>query len=413
MTTSVDAAAESSTPHERSETPLPPPALPPKTGWRAVTSSRVFQGLISPVAFLITFAAFGLWQGSNFLNVASRVLDLHSNSPVLILGLSVMVTLLAGQFDLSVASMTTLTAYLTVGLVVNYSWPFWLVLVFALLIGSLGGLLNGLLVTKFGINTFIATLGTGGVFLGASSILSTGSSIVPTADAPLPTWFTGLGSFGTFTTKVPLVFTLITVLVLLVTAHVSAQRLRPHGPASRRWLIAEAVVGVVVILVAVIGHSWLQQITWPVLLLLAIATGLWIMFRLTVTGRNITAVGSNPLAARLAGVRTEREIVKAFIIGGLLASVAGIVLAAQQGSASPDVATGFLLPAFAAAFLSTVVFSAGRFSVWGTVIGGSFLLWVGQGLIVGGLPFTWLSLVNGAVLIVAVAASTLLRRERR
>ncbi len=83
----------------------------------------------------------------------------------------------------------------------------------------------------------------------------------------------------------------------------------------------------------------------------------------------------------------------------------------RQGSASPDVAVGFLLPAFAAAFLSTVVLSTGRFTVWGAIIGGTFLVWISQGLIVGGLPFTWTDVVNGVVLVIAVALSTVFFRR--
>jgi ribose/xylose/arabinose/galactoside ABC-type transport system permease subunit len=381
-----------------------PPAQAPRGRFHGLTANRQFQGLVSPIAFLIISA---------FWSVANRVLDAHSNTPILLLGLSVMLTLLAGQFDLSVASMTTLVTYLTVGLTVNYGWPFWIVLVCCLLAGAIGGVVNGLLVTKVRINTFIATLGTGGVFLGLSSVLSGGSSIVPTPEAPLPGWFSGIGSFGQYTTKVPLAASLVMILGLLVIAHISAQRLRPQHLAPRRWLLGEVIVASGVLLLALVGRSWLEQVTWPVYLLIATAGVLWVVLRLTVTGRNIQATGSSPLAARLAGVRTEREIIKSFMFGGLLAAMAGIVLAAQQGAATPDVATGFLLPAFAAAFLSTVVFSAGRFSVWGTVIGGCFLLWVGQGLIIGGLPFTWLPVVNGIVLILAVASSTYIRREQR
>jgi ribose/xylose/arabinose/galactoside ABC-type transport system permease subunit len=98
------------------------------------------------------------------------------------------------------------------------------------------------------------------------------------------------------------------------------------------------------------------------------------------------------------------------VLGGTLAALAGIVLAANQGSAAPDVAVGFLLPAFAAAFLSTVILSTGQFKVWGTLIGGTFLVWVSQGLIVGGLAFTWTDVVNGVVLTLAVALSTIFRR---
>ena len=100
----------------------------------------------------------------------------------------------------------------------------------------------------------------------------------------------------------------------------------------------------------------------------------------------------------------------AFVISGLLSATAGIVLAAIQGSASPDIGAGFLLPAFAAAFLSTVLLSRGRFHIWGTLIGGVFLIWVGQGLVIGGVSFTWIGVINGAVLVGAVALSTALRR---
>jgi len=391
----------------------PAAARPKESTWRRLSFDRRIHGSVTPLAFLVAFACFGLWQGGVFLNVPARILDLHSNTPILLLAVSLMVTLLAGQFDLSAASMATLSTFLTVGLVVDHGWPFWLVLIATLTLGVLGGLINGLLVTRLRINTFIATLGTGGAFVGLSSVLSQGSSIVPSVETPLPGWFSGLGSFGTYTTKAPLAVSLLMIVVLLAIAHISAGRLRPTGVSDSTWRLIEIGAAVLVLLIALALRSWLHQVTWPVVLLVAVGVVVWVLFRLTVTGRNIQAVGSNPLAARLAGVRTDREVVKAFMIGGLLASVAGIVLAAQQGSATPDVATGFLLPAFAAAFLSTVVFSAGRFNVWGTIIGGTFLLWVGQGLIVGGLPFTWLPVVNGIVLIVAVASSTFIQRSQR
>jgi ribose/xylose/arabinose/galactoside ABC-type transport system permease subunit len=145
--------------------------------------------------------------------------------------------------------------------------------------------------------------------------------------------------------------------------------------------------------------------------LVVIAAAMWVLLDHTSYGRYLHATGYNPEAARLTGVDTGKETFKAFAIGGVLAAVAGVLLTANQGSAAPDAAATFLLPAFAAAFLSTVVLSAGRFTVWGAVVGGTFLVWVSQGLIVGGLPFTWTDIVNGAVLASAVAMSTVLRRR--
>ena len=84
-------------------------------------------------------------------------------------------------------------------------------------------------------------------------------------------------------------------------------------------------------------------------------------------------------------------------------------LASLNDSAAPGVAVDFLLPAFAAAFLSTVLFSRGGFTVWGTMTGGVFIVWVAQGLILGGLQYTWTDVVNGVVLVSAVALSTIFR----
>jgi ribose/xylose/arabinose/galactoside ABC-type transport system permease subunit len=146
--------------------------------------------------------------------------------------------------------------------------------------------------------------------------------------------------------------------------------------------------------------------------LLAIAGFMWVLLQYTTYGRHLQAIGSNRSAALLAGVKVQRQVLKSFVLGSLLAATSGIVLAASQGSASPDAAASFLLPAFAAAFLSTVVLSAGRFTVPGTIIGGIFVVWVGLGLVIGGLPPTWIPVVNGVVLIGAVALSTAMRLRR-
>jgi ribose/xylose/arabinose/galactoside ABC-type transport system permease subunit len=86
------------------------------------------------------------------------------------------------------------------------------------------------------------------------------------------------------------------------------------------------------------------------------------------------------------------------------------MIGANQGTATSNVAAGYLLPAFGAVFLSTVIFSTGKFTVFGTIVGGTFLVWVAQGLVVGGVPSEWTDVVNGSMLVLAVAGSTLMRR---
>jgi ribose/xylose/arabinose/galactoside ABC-type transport system permease subunit len=380
---------------------------------RRVATSKLFQGSITFAAFVAVFVVYGFWLGDLFLSTETRFLDIHQNAPVLILGLAVMFTLIAGQFDLSVGGMATLTAFLSVGLSINQEWPFGVVIGLCLLIGLAGGLLNGFLVVRLRVNTFIATLGTGGVFAGLSSVYGKGTQLAPSdTTGQLPAWFSGPESLGAFGHKFPAWLLWIALACVAVGAVLALRGQKPESRSQRSWdAISVGIVAAVAVVAFALGlPNWVDAVSWTIALLLVVGLVVWALLQFTTYGRYLHATGANPEAARLAGVKPGKETIKAFVMGGLLAALAGIVLAANQGSASPDVATGFLLPAFAAAFLSTVVLSTGRFTVWGAIVGGTFLVWVSQGLIVGGLAFTWTDVVNGTVLVAAVALSTVLRR---
>lgn len=390
-------------------------AAPPPSGRsvRLVVSSRIAESSLTVLCFLALFAGYGIWLGSTFLNVDARLLDIHVNVPILLLGLAVLITLIPGRFDLSVASMATLTTFLTIGLTVNQGWSFPIVLLFCLGVGMAGGLINGLLVEKVGVDAFIATLGTGGVFAGISAVYSGGTQLTPGAAGPqLPGWFTDLGSAGV---SIPTWLGVLIGVFGAIVVIIALARLRPADWTLRRWLPVEVAAFVVLALILIVLldlPSWLTQASWMVALLMFVGAVLWVFLEYTSSGRYLRAIGSNRTASRLAGVNVQWEVIKAFVMGGVLAALAGVCLAAGQGSASPDIAASFLLPAFAAAFLSTVVFSRGRFTVWGTIVGGIFLVWVSQGLILGGVSPTWSAVVNGVVLVGAVGLSSVMRRGR-
>jgi ribose/xylose/arabinose/galactoside ABC-type transport system permease subunit len=378
-----------------------------------ILGSSTVQASITFVAFLVVFLIYTIWLGGKFTNTDARALDIHQNAPVIILGLAVLVTLIAGQFDLSVASMATLTAFLVIGLKVNQDLPFILVLIICLLVGALGGAINGFLVVRLRMNTFIATLGSGGVFLGVSAVYSKGAQLVPSSGSgQLPSWFTGADSLGNLATKFPAILLWIGIAAAVVLVFMAIRRARPERFEERRWDVYVALgVAVGVAILFLLGlTSWVNAVSWTMAVLLFVCVVLWLLLDYTTFGRYVRASGSNRAAASLAGIKPGKETFKAFVLGGTLAALAGILLGANQGSATPNAAVPFLLPAFAAAFLSTVILSNGRFHVWGTLIGGVFLVWVSQGLIVGGLPFTWTEVVNGIVLILAVAVSSIFRR---
>lgn len=158
---------------------------------------------------------------------------------------------------------------------------------------------------------------------------------------------------------------------------------------------------------AFIGLTAHQALGIPVIALymLVVATIAWYALEHTPFGRRVAATGSGPDAARLAGVRTERVIFASLMISSTVAALAGVLLASKLATATPDLGPGYLLPAFAAAFLGTTQLKPGRFNVWGTLIA-IFLLATGvKGLQLAGAADWVTDLFNGAALIIAVGLS--------
>lgn len=218
----------------------------------------------------------------------------------------------------------------------------------ALVVGLVVGLINSLVVIRLNVDSFIATLG-------MSSILSAGTY-----------WVTGGSTIS--------------------------NGISPHFTA--------------------IGQSLLWGLPLPVFYMIAMGIVLWWLLEYTPVGRYLYSIGGNPQAARLAGVRVARITMGAFVLSGVVAAFSGVILAAELGSASPDIGVPYLLPAFSAVFLGATQVFPGRVNVPGTLIA-IFLLATGvKGLQLAGAPSYISSLFNGAALIIAVALAARASRRR-
>ncbi len=371
-----------------------------------------FASSATAVAFMLVFAIYGLWLGGDFLDVKARMFDMTHSAPQLILAAGLVVCLACHQFDLSVGAMATLSVFLTIGLTVKSGWPMGWSIVAALVVGAVGGLINGLLVTKVRLNAFIATLGTGGVYGGLTVVYSSGQVIGPTPQThKLPKWFTGSGSMGDFQNKVPAGIGWLIVVIVIAAAAISIDQRFVNNEATRLRSRSIIGIGAAAMLGLVAWGGVVPIIAWPVVMLVGVATILWIFLKYTNVGRSAYAIGGNPKAASFAGIRTDAITILVFIVSGTVAALAGVLLASVQGSAVPGIADPLLLPSYAAVFLSTVLISRGRFHVWGTMAGGLFLVYVASGLVEGGVKFTWTQVINGAVLVATVSLSTVLRKK--
>lgn len=147
-------------------------------------------------------------------------------------------------------------------------------------------------------------------------------------------------------------------------------------------------------------------------LVLAIAIVLWLVFEYLPSGRYFYAVGSNHRAAELSGIDTKRRILLAFLLSGVLASAAGVLVASQLGIGQAGTGPDYLLPVFAAALLGSTSVRPGRVNVWGTVIAALVLAVAVAGMQQLGAPFYVSYLFNGGILVIAVGASGWVGRRR-
>jgi ribose transport system permease protein len=143
-----------------------------------------------------------------------------------------------------------------------------------------------------------------------------------------------------------------------------------------------------------------------------IAVIVYLLLDHTEVGRYMYAIGGNPEAARLSGIRTRELKLLGFVLVGTAAAFAGIMLTAQGAASSPQQGLPFLLPAYAAAFLGSTMFRPGEFNVAGTIVGVLFLQVIQTGLTMLGLSTSVVNIVQGSILIGAVLVSVVELRRR-
>jgi ribose transport system permease protein len=324
------------------------PAAPAPAPRRSSAGSRQLEKFALPIVWLATIVAFSIIIPSTFATTDTIANVLGSQSIVLVLAICILIPLIAGDYDLSVAYNLCLSAMIIAVLNVKAGWPIGAAIAVALLVGLLIGVINGLLVTRLRIDPIIATLGTGTLATGVTLWISA-SSVISGVDQGLV-----------------------------------------------QWVIINRFLGIPVIF-------------WYAIVLCAVA---WYGLEYTPAGRRLLVVGQNRRVAKLSGLAVSRVRMGAFMISGVLAAFAGVLYAGTLGGADPSSGTTYLLPGFAAVFLGSTTIQPGRFNAWGCAIAVYFLGTGTFGLQLLGLQSFVQPLFYGGALIVAVAFSMFIRRRR-
>jgi simple sugar transport system permease protein len=336
-----------------------PKALAPP----AVSTAVLVQNAVIKYGFIFVtvalFLYFALTEGS-FRESATMLDTLRYVSVAAILGLGVTVTMAVGGMDMSVGAVAGLGVTVAAKTMVTYNQVGTVAILAVIAAGALAGLLNALLIVVMKIPDMLATLGTMFVIQGTKLILVDGQSI-------------SAGMTQSDGTTAPGKFT--------------AGFLR-------------------------IDRGTMLGIPISVLIFGALTVIAWVFLARTRWGRVLYAIGANPEASRLAGIRVGAYRALAYVLSGMLASIGGLILASRIGQGDVSAGTSQLLEAVAVALVGTSVLGRGRPNVWGTALGAVLIGIITTGLTIKGLPYYTQDVVEGAVLILALVFSFTLSKRR-
>ena len=335
----------------KTATPSTPAAGP------RIQNAVIKYGFIFVTVTLFTY--FALSEPS-FRDSATLLDTLRYVSVAAILGLGVTLTMAVGGMDMSVGAVAGLGVTVAAKTMVTYNQVGAVAIIAVIVAGALAGLLNALLIVGLKIPDMLATLGTMFVIQGTKLILVDGQSITPGM-----TQSDGTTAPGRFT--------------------------EGFLRIDRGTFLGIPVSVVIFGVLTVVAWVFLARTRW---------------------GRVLYAIGANPEASRLAGIRVGAYRALAYVLSGVLASVGGLILAARIGQGDVSAGTSQLLEAVAVALVGTSVLGRGRPNVWGAALGAVLIGIITTGLTIKGLPYYTQDVVEGAVLILALVFSFTLSKRR-
>ncbi|MFI9218189.1 multiple monosaccharide ABC transporter permease [Streptomyces werraensis] len=361
-------------------------------------------GMLIALGLIVTL--FAVWTDGDLLlprNVSNLVLQ---NSHILILAIGMMLVIIAGHIDLSVGSLTAFVGALAAVLMVKNDMPWPLAVALCLVIGAVSGAVQGFLIAYGGIPSFIVTLAGMLIFRGLTEIYLEGQTLGPFPEGEQKIGMGFLPEVGPETNYHNLTLLLGLVLIAAVLFQEVRDRKRQKSFSldvlpRNLFLLKLVAVTAAVLTVTLLLASYKGT---PIVLLIlgVLVVGYSYVMRNSVFGRHIYAIGGNLPAAKLSGVKDKKVTFAVFLNMGLLAALAGLVVAARLNAASPKAGLNFELEAIASAFIGGASMSGGVGTVLGAIIGGLVLGVLNNGMNLLSVGTDWQQVIKGFALLAAV-----------
>lgn len=312
-----------------------------------------FQRILAFASLIALLVVFSL-ASPYFMQVSNIIAILQATSVNGVLAVAATLVIITGGIDLSVGTLMTFTAVIA-GVILTYAGlPLPLGVLGAIAAGAVSGLVSGTFVAKMKIPPFIATLGMMLILKGLSLVIS----------GTRPIYFNDTPGFDQI---------------------------------SRGSIVGEVFP--------------FLPIPNGVLILFAVALITSFILNRTVLGRYTFAIGSNEEAVRLSGVNVDRWKMAIYALAGGICGIAGLLIASRLNSAQPALGLGYELEAIAAVVIGGTSLAGGRGTIMGTLIGALIMAVLTNGLRVLSVAQEWQTVVTGAIIILAVYADMMRKKE--
>ena len=360
------------------------------------------------VALVVIMVLFQITTGGILfkpLNITNLILQ---NSYVLILGIGMLLVILTGNVDLSVGSVAAFIGAISAILMVQMNMPVVPAVILCLIIGALVGAWQGFWIAYFRIPAFIVTLSGMLVFRGLTMVLLQGKTISPYNES-FQAIANGFFMTDTFVVNginmIAVISGIILSLIYIFGEYKGLMNKKKYNFEALPLPIIIAKIAVIIVAINLLTFSLAAYKGIPIVLILIVALILVYTFltQRTIAGRHIYALGGNEKAAKLSGIKTKRVMFWVYVNMGVLAALAGLVVAGRLNAATPKAGINFELDAIAACFIGGASASGGIGTIIGAMIGALVMGVLNNGMSIMGVGIDWQQTIKGLVLLAAVA----------
>lgn len=299
-------------------------------------------GVVSIAAFFLLCVVVFSLSTDHFMTSGNLLNVLRQNAPLLIVASIMTLVITTGGIDLSVGSTLALTGALSAVALSHWEVHWAVVVVAALALGALIGAINGYFIAYEGIPAFIVTLASLTIIRGIGLLITQGYSIPIPDDSPF--------------------------------AH--------------------------------IGRAWLFDVPLPGIIAFAVVGCAYLTLNNMRYGRYVTGIGSNAEGVRRAGVNTKSIISSVYVLSGMAAALAGVIITARLGSGSSNQGVGFELEVIAVVVIGSTNLFGGRGTIVGTVLGALTVGVINNGLILAHVSPFYTQIVTGVIILIAIWLNT-------